>query len=176
MFSGDASGCISWMLDRKLADGCAPEGSAALTRRAQELCGHEMRVRLASSLRRVVADPERKYAMNGSTAPGWRQAVLPWREGILGLADRLERPSPLNTCGVARVAVLLADDTGPLHNPATQRSVGEAIWWVADGLQLCPPHAWNCPVIMKLDPEHVAWTCGRCGLIAKTDGLSSRPA
>jgi len=32
-------------------------------------------------------------------------------------------------------------------------------------LILCPPHRWGCPVIMKLDPEHVAWTCGRCGLV-----------
>jgi hypothetical protein len=28
---------------------------------------------------------------------------------------------------------------------------------------------------MKLDPEHVAWTCGRCGKIALTDDLGVRP-
>ena len=33
-----------------------------------------------------------------------------------------------------------------------------------EALSLCPPHRWGCPVIMKLDPEHVAWTCGWCGL------------
>ena len=42
--------------------------------------------------------------------------------------------------------------------------------------QECPPHAWGSPVIMKRDPEHVAWTCGRCGEIAFTDDLAVRPA
>jgi hypothetical protein len=45
-----------------------------------------------------------------------------------------------------------------------------------DGLQPCPPHAWGCPVIMKVDPEHVAWTCGRCGAITLTQDLAVRPA
>jgi hypothetical protein len=30
----------------------------------------------------------------------------------------------------------------------------------------CPPHAWGCPVVMKLDPRSVAWTCAGCGAIA----------
>ena len=71
--------------------------------------------------------------------------------------------------------VLLSDGASPLYNPASERSIGEALWWVADGLQPCPPHAWTCPVVMKLDPEHVAWTCGHCGKIALTDDVSLRP-
>jgi hypothetical protein len=43
-------------------------------------------------------------------------------------------------------------------------------------LRLCPPHHGGCPVIMKLDPEHVAWTCARCGLVALSDDLGVRPA
>ena len=43
-------------------------------------------------------------------------------------------------------------------------------------LIVCPPHRWGCPVIMKLDPEHFAWTCGRCGLVATSDDLGVRPA
>jgi len=31
----------------------------------------------------------------------------------------------------------------------------------------CPPHVWRCPVIMKRDPDHVAWTCSGCGAIAR---------
>jgi hypothetical protein len=31
----------------------------------------------------------------------------------------------------------------------------------------CPPHDWRCPVLMKTDPGHVAWTCAKCGAIAK---------
>jgi hypothetical protein len=41
---------------------------------------------------------------------------------------------------------------------------------------VCPPHEWGCPVIMELDPEHVAWTCARCGAIATSDDRSVRPA
>ena len=40
---------------------------------------------------------------------------------------------------------------------------------------LCPPHDWRCPVIMKLDPEHVAWTCAHCGAMALSDDLALRP-
>jgi hypothetical protein len=43
-------------------------------------------------------------------------------------------------------------------------------------LRLCPPHRWGCPVIMKLDPEHVAWTCAWCGEVAKSDDVGVRPA
>ena len=64
---------------------------------------------------------------------------------------------------------------GPLYGASSERSLGEVVWWVADGLQVCPPHSWGCPVIMKLDPEHVAWTCGRCGAIARTNDCAVRP-
>jgi len=30
----------------------------------------------------------------------------------------------------------------------------------------CPPHMWGCPVVMKVDPRSVAWTCASCGAIA----------
>ena len=29
----------------------------------------------------------------------------------------------------------------------------------------CPPHTWGCPVVMKVDPRSVAWTCAGCGAI-----------
>ena len=29
----------------------------------------------------------------------------------------------------------------------------------------CPPHIWGCPVVMKVDPRSVAWTCASCGAI-----------
>jgi hypothetical protein len=43
-------------------------------------------------------------------------------------------------------------------------------------LSLCPPHRRDCPVIMKRDPEHIAWTCPRCGRVATSDDLGVRPA
>ena len=58
------------------------------------------------------------------------------REGIVGLADRLLQPVPLNPRGVARVAILLADGAGPLYGPVPGHSIRDTLWWVADGLQL----------------------------------------
>jgi hypothetical protein len=29
----------------------------------------------------------------------------------------------------------------------------------------CPPHAWGCPVVMKVDPRSIAWTCAHCAAI-----------
>ncbi|HWF74401.1 MAG TPA: hypothetical protein VG186_13720 [Solirubrobacteraceae bacterium] len=39
----------------------------------------------------------------------------------------------------------------------------------------CPPHTWDCPVVMKLDPLALAWTCGSCGAITTTPIGMPRP-
>jgi hypothetical protein len=165
-----------WRCDRELADGCAPDSSEDRALRARQLTDSVTRRRLAQSLRRVVAEvDDSRLTLLSSKVPVCRRAVLPWREGLLGLADRLTQPGAVNPCGVARTLVLLTDVTGPLYHPAPERSVGEVVWWVADGLQPCPPHAWSCPVLMKVDPQHVAWTCARCGAITMTDDSTVRP-
>lgn len=144
------------------------------------LRGHQLedplaRHELAISLRLIVAHAERPHA-GLSCVHVKPEAVLPWREGLLGLAERLERPGAVNPCGVARALALLTDAGGPLYTSAREPSLGEMVWWVADGLRLCPPHRWGCPVVMKADPEHVAWTCGLCGVITTTDDPAVRPA
>jgi len=40
----------------------------------------------------------------------------------------------------------------------------------------CPPHAWGCPVVMKVDPRSVAWTCASCGAITTTASVGDPPA
>jgi hypothetical protein len=164
-------------LDRQIAEGRDPAASPDRALRARQLTNTAARRRLARSLRRVVADadPSRGLPL-GSALPVCRAAIFGRGEGLLGLAEALERSGPVNPCGVARTLALITDGAGPLYNPAAQRSLGELVWWVADGLQPCPPHAWASPVIMKLDPEHVAWTCGRCGAIALSDDVAVRPA
>jgi hypothetical protein len=122
-------------LDHRLADGHAPEDSAALGLRAAQLATETHRRSLASSLRLVVDKATRPPGGLGSMVPIDREAVGAWREAISGLADRLERPGPVDPRGVARVAVLLSDGAGPLYNSASERSLGEAIWWIADGMQ-----------------------------------------
>jgi hypothetical protein len=166
-----------WRLDRELAEGCSCDGLEDRARRARQLADPLTRHELAISLRRVVAGVEQPRAVllpEGIAA--CREPVEGCREGLLGVAERLEHDGPVNPCGVARIRVLLTDATGPLFSSVSVRSLREAIWWVADELQLCPPHRWACPVIMKLDPEHVAWTCGLCGAIAVSDDPAVRPA
>ena len=163
-------------LDRELATGSRPRRDDCVLR-ARELVDPGRRRQLARSIRRLVADASRPTVKAFSSAvPVERAAVARCREGLLGIAERLDRPEPANPCGVARVSVLLSDGAGPLYCRADDRSLDDALWWIADGLQPCPPHDWDCPVIVKLDPDHVAWTCRRCGAIGLTDDLSVRPA
>jgi hypothetical protein len=166
----------SHSLDQALADGVTPGRHEELALRAQQLADRSMRNHLAGALRRVVSDAQRPGPpLPNAAAPVSRSAVLPWCEGLLGLAERLDGPEPLNACGIARVALLLSESAGPLYNHPSSYPLEKAVWWAADGLQPCPPHAWASPVIMKLDPEHVAWTCTRCGAIAVSDSPSVRP-
>lgn len=158
-----------WRLDRALADGCGWEDSKDHALRARQLLDPVARCELAASLRRLVAEAENpRVRLLSSAVPAHWGVVRTWREALLGLAERLERPVPTNPCGVARTLELLTDGTGALYNPAPKRPMAETIWWIADGLRPCPPHDWRCPVRMKLDPDHVAWTCARCGNVATT--------
>jgi hypothetical protein len=124
-------------LDRGLADGWPPEAFEDLSLRAAQLAGVRTRRGVAGSLRRLVRLAELPpLARFGSAVPVCRSSVLRWREGLLGLAERLDDPIPVNPCGVARALVLLTDGSGPFYNPNEARRMGEAVWWVADGLQL----------------------------------------
>ena len=164
-------------LDRELADGLSADAFEDRAVRAGQLAAMPARRRVARSLREVVkAAEEPRGAFLSAAVPVSRRAVVPWREGLVGLAERLEGPGAVNPCGVARALVLITDGGGPLYDPRGARRMGDAVWWIADGLRPCPPHDWGCPVVMKLDPEHVAWTCGRCGAIATTDDAQQRPA
>jgi hypothetical protein len=162
-------------LDRALADGCESGADDERALRAKQLVEPLTRRRLARSLRQVVAEAEHALLERFSPVPVNRPAVISWRQGLLGLADRLERTQPINPCGTARIASLVGDSDSPLYSLASPRPLGDFIWWAADGLSLCPPHAWDSPVIMKVDPERVAWTCRRCGAIATSGDPSAPP-
>jgi hypothetical protein len=161
-------------LDHQIADGFDVVAFEDRALRAGQLAGMPARRRVARSLRDVVKAADRP-ALVSSAVPVSRRTVVPWREALLGLAERLERPEPVNPCGVARALVVLTDGGGPLYGPGAARSMGESVWWIADGLGPCPPHDWGCPVIMKLDPEHIAWTCRRCGAIATSEDSRQLP-
>jgi len=123
-------------LDRQLADGLAPEAFQDRALRATQLAGMRTRRQVARSLRRLVEHAERPAGgLLGPAVPVCRRSVLAWREGLLGLAERLEEPVPLDPRGVARALVLLTDGGGPFYDARAQRSMSEAVWWIADGLQ-----------------------------------------
>jgi hypothetical protein len=122
-------------LDQQLADGFGLDPIEDQALRASQLTAMRARRRLARSLRARVKDAERPAGLRISAAvPLSRRAVVSWREGLLGLAERLERPEAVNPCGVARVLMLLTDGTGPLYNPGAAQQMGEVVWWIADGL------------------------------------------
>jgi hypothetical protein len=124
-------------LDQQLADGFGRDSVEDRALRGRQLAGRRARRQLARSLRARVKDAERPAAPRLSAAvPLCRRTVLSVREGLLGLAERLESPDPVNPCGVARVLVLLTDGTGPLYTPGAADRLRETVWWIADGLAI----------------------------------------
>ena len=136
-----------------------------------------LRRRFARLLRAITDGQEAGPAPDGSTDPPvlW-DLIDARREPLLGLAECLERARPVGSLGLARLHLLITDWSGPLYDCACARSLDDAIWWVVDGLRTCPPHEWRCPVVMKVDPAHVAWTCSLCGAIATSDDMAAKPA
>ncbi|MGA2015106.1 MAG: hypothetical protein ABSH51_31885 [Solirubrobacteraceae bacterium] len=157
-----------WRLDRGLADGRVRDRPADRAWRARQLSDPATRRELACSLRRVVAEADRPTVGVLNAVPVQRRAVARWREALLGIAELLERPLPVSAGGVARVAVLVSDGLGPLYNPRATRSLGDAVWWIADGLQPCETHAWESPTVCRHDRRQVQWTCRQCGALATT--------
>ncbi len=124
-------------IDRDLAEAHVRDLSEEHTLRAAQLRSEANRRDIARSLREVVAFAENPRAeWLGSTALLNRDVVVPSRDGLMGLVERLEQSGPVGPCGVARARALTSDAMGPLYNPASERSMGEAISWVADGLDM----------------------------------------
>ena len=112
-------------LDCELADGRGCEAPEDRALRARQLANPRARRALAGSLRHVVGRAENPRAgLVDSKAPVVREAVIAWREALLGLAEHVEQPATVDPCGVARLRVLLSDGAGPLFNPAPERSIG----------------------------------------------------
>jgi len=126
-------------LDRALAAGTSPEASAGLAVRAAQLTSTGFRRGLAASVRRILvaagppalpvaaglpALPLAAHAPLGSARP----SRLPLRTARIGrsapllaeVASRLLEPGPVPVRGVAMVAQLLADGTGPLYREAAR--------------------------------------------------------
>jgi len=89
-----------WQHDRELADGRSPESSRDLSVRATQLAGTTARRELACSLRRIVLKAERpREWVPWAAVPLRRDVVVRWREGLLGVAERLEARERVNRAG-----------------------------------------------------------------------------
>ena len=158
-------------LDRALAAGAAYDHSQERALRAGQLTALASRRRLARLLRDEVAAASRRRAASLD-----HDDASSWDEALLGVAERLERPGAPSVKAIARVRLLLSDAGGPLHGAGEPSSLREAVWGIADAMaQPCPPHKWRCPVIMKVDPDHVAWTCARCGTMRLSHDVALQP-
>lgn len=123
-------------LDRQLAAGLVPDAFADRALRARQLAALGTRRGIARSLRRLVDEAEMPPgARMCSAVPVCRRSILAWREALLGVAERLEQPVALDPCGVARALVLLTDGAGPFYDARATRSMSDAVWWIADGLE-----------------------------------------
>ena len=131
-------------LDRALAEGASPEASTSLAARAAQLTSTEFRRDLAASVRRILvaagppALPVAAHAPLGST----RRLSVPLRTTrirrsaplLAEVASRLLEPGPVPVRGVAMVAQLLADGTGPLYREAARDDLGAMLERAANGL------------------------------------------
>ena len=131
-------------LDRALAEGASPEASTSLAARAAQLTSTEFRRDLAASVRRILvaagppALPVAAHAPLGST----RRLSVPLRTTrirrsaplLAEVASRLLEPGPVPVRGVAMVARLLADGTGPPYREAARDDLGAMLERAANGL------------------------------------------
>jgi len=121
-------------LDLELAEGASPEANASLAARAARLTSTEFRRHLAVSLRRILAAAGEPALAAAARAP--LGAARPIRVPVpttrisqsapllAELASRLLEPGPVPARGVAMVARLLADGTGPLYREAAHDDLG----------------------------------------------------
>ena len=131
-------------LDRALAEGASPEASVSLAARAAQLTSTGFRRGLAASARRILvaagqpALPVAAHAPLGSAArlrvPLRTTRVSRCAPLLAEVASRLLKPGPVPVRGVAMVAQLLADGTGPLYREAARDDLGAILERAANAL------------------------------------------
>ena len=111
-------------LDLDLAQGVAPDASAAHALRAHRLIGAPTRADLAEQLDGVLEDARRARRPLRGVHPR-RDAVLEAAEALGALARALRADGPVDARGVARTSILLGDGTGPLYSSRARDSIGD---------------------------------------------------
>jgi hypothetical protein len=122
-------------LDREIASGSACGSTDELALRARQLTSASSRQQIAHELRDVLAYVDRDGPRPLSTAVVLEPAaVRVGREAILGLAQILEGDAPVLPAGIIRARRFVIDGLGPMSDPASERTVAEAVSEVVDAL------------------------------------------
>jgi hypothetical protein len=101
-------------LDKALAAGADPGGSAELGLRAKQLSSPAERARIANGLVEALGDARRKEPTTLRLRPQ-RAVVRDAADDILALVLRLRDDRPVGIAGVAAAARLLDDRSGPMY-------------------------------------------------------------
>ena len=126
--------CATARLDRELAAGASPEGSASLAARAMQLTSVKFRRDLAASVQRMlaVAGPPAVVTSRAAGAhpprlPLCRARISQSAVPLARLAGWLTAPGPVPVQGVAIISQLLADGTGPLYREGCADDLNDII-------------------------------------------------
>lgn len=119
-------------LDRRLASGADPAGSALLAARAAQLARPGARARLAGALERFALAAQ--LPPGAFTASPLRSAVGRNRDGLLELAGSLRRPELLYARGIALLELILIDGTGPAYADRSGEGLALQLQLAADAL------------------------------------------
>jgi len=126
----------AWRLDTALASGVSADSSAALSLRARMLIGARTRRKQSAHIRRVLQAAVRSPDLRGPAVPVCRQKVLTARPALEALAERLERPGPVDARGVAHVRLLLRDGGGPLYSRPDADDLEHPLHVALDALEI----------------------------------------
>jgi len=122
-------------LDRQLADGVPPERSAALALRPRRLADPAYARFLARRLQEIVREALVRHVPRAQIAVRL-SAVADLSAELDELARRLVAPRAPAVRGVAQVAVLLGDGSGPLYSSRADEDLGAAVRRARAALEL----------------------------------------
>jgi hypothetical protein len=130
---------FSSSLDRKLAQGCAPESHRLLAARAQVLVSPDLRRVLADSWTNLVTRARTGPSLRDPRSPLNRSGIVACESEISAMLERLETSVPIRACGVAMASDLLRDGTGPVYDRRRSGDLAIAITAVIERLDPSAP-------------------------------------
>jgi hypothetical protein len=122
-------------LDRRLARGVDPETSRELACRAHVLRGWRVRHAFADGVERTVHEAEHPDLRYSARIPVAREEVLAARGDLLRIAEALRAEPAGDARGIAEVALLLTDGSGPLFTRHPAGTLREAAFRAAFHLE-----------------------------------------